>query len=785
MTKIHTSESGRSPIAPEGLRPAHGLILAGVIALFATLSLYLQAPPAPLPESAPPQNFSAARAMKHLRFIASAPHPLGTAHHKAVRDYIVGELNSLGLSPEVQRTTNVTPRPRGVPHRVATVENIIGRVQGTNSDRPILLLAHYDSAPNSPGASDDGSGVVTLLETARALKSGAPPKNDVIFLFTDGEEPGLLGAEAFVGEHPAAKNVGLVVNFEARGASGPVVMFETSDNNGRLIREFAGAVQNPIANSLNYEIYKRLPNDTDLTVFKKAGYEGLNFAYINQLNRYHTAADSLENIDERSVQAQGSYALALATHAWNLGPGQRQAGNAIYFNFPGSVLIHYPQWLVLPLTALAAFLFVGAVVLGVRRGGLSVRGLVLGFIAVLVCGVASWLAVTLTWKVVSWLHRDYAAVPWGDVYNGWLYALGFVFMAIAIGSAMYGWFRRRAGAYDLMAGGLVWWVLLMFGVSLFMPGGSYLFTWPLLFAVAALYILLMAKDGSDVKRLAVLVLYPIPGIIFLVPLIEQLFAALTLSASGPILLLEILLLGLLAAPLGLLTLSGRRALTGACALIAAGLIVAALLTAGSDRRHPKTENVFYVLESDTGAATWVSSDDKPDEWTRQFFGDGNDRDALTNVFPLNKRRFMRGAAPAVTLPPPHVELLEDQTGQEGRTLRLRITSPRGGANLWAYVDASSEVAAAAVNSMAITPVTSEGRDGPASPWAITYLGLPEEGFELKLTVKTNQPVKLRVDDRTYGLPQVAGSPVQARPAYIIPTPWALSDVTIVSTSYVF
>jgi hypothetical protein len=701
-----------------------------------------------------------------------------------VRDYIVGELNSLGLSPEVQRTTHVSPRRGGVPHRAATVENIVGRVRGTNGDRSILLLAHYDSAPNSPGASDDGSGVVTLLETARALKSGATPKDDVLFLFTDGEEVGLLGAEAFVAEHPAAKNVGPVFNFEARGAGGPVVMFETSDNNGGLIREFARAARNPIANSLSYEIYKRLPNDTDLTVFKRAGYEGLNFAYIDRLNRYHTAADSVENIDERSVQAQGSYALALATHAWEIRPGQRQAGNAIYFNLPGSFLIHYPQWLVVPLTALAALLFVAAVVLGVRRGGLSVRGMAHGFLAVLVCGVASWAVVTLTWKVVGRLHRDYAAVPWGDVYNGWLYELGFVLMVIAVCSAVYGLFRRRAGAYDLLAGALVWWVLLMVGVSLFVPGGSYLFTWPLLFAAAGLYILPAAKDGSGARRLAVLALYPIPGIILLAPIIEQLFAALTLSASGAILLLEILLLGLLAAPLGLLTRPGRRALTGACALIAAGLIVAGLSTAGSDRQHPKAENVSYVLESDAGVAAWVSSDDKPGEWTGQFFGDGKDRDALTDVFPLNKRMFMRGAAPAVALPPPQVELLEEQTEREGRTLRLRLTSPRGGANLSAYVDASNEVVAAAVNGKAVAPVASEGRD-PEAPWAMTYLGLPEEGAELKLTVKADRPVKLRVDDRTYGLPQVAGSPVRARPDYIIPTPVPLSDVTVVSKSYVF
>ena len=155
------------------------------------------------------------------------------------------------------------------------------------------------------------------------------------------------------------------------------------------------------------------------------------------------------------------------------------------------------------------------------------------------------------------------------------------------------------------------------------------------------------------------------------------------------------------------------------------------------------------------------------------------------MFPLNSRKFMKGAAPAFALPPPQVELLDEQAGPEGRTLRLRLTSPRGGANLWAYVDASSEVVAAAVNGKAIEPARDGARVGPGAPWAMTYVGLPAEGAELRLTVKANQPVRLRVDDRTYGLPQVAGQPAQARPDYIIPTPTSLSDVTIVSKSYVF
>lgn len=181
MIKIHLPETGRSTVVPADIRPAVGLLLALLIALCATLSIYLQTPPAPLPENAPPQSFSAGRAMKHLRFIAGSPHPLGTAQHDVVRDYIVRELNALGLNPEVQRATHIAPQ-RSSPYRVGTIENIIGRVPGTDNNQSVLLVAHYDSAPNSFGASDNGSGVAALLETARALKSGAPQKNDVIFL---------------------------------------------------------------------------------------------------------------------------------------------------------------------------------------------------------------------------------------------------------------------------------------------------------------------------------------------------------------------------------------------------------------------------------------------------------------------------------------------------------------------------------------------------------------------------------------------------------------------------
>lgn len=784
MTEVTLSGSERRASSSEAVSPATGLLLLLVIVLFAALAIYQQTPPAPLAADALPASFSAGRAMKHLQIIAQRPHPIGSAEHAAVRDYIVSELNRLGLAAEVQKAVGISPRTGGG-NRAGAVQNIIARMRGTGQGEAVMLAAHYDSGPNSPGASDDGAGVATLLETARALKAAPPLKNDIVFLFTDGEEAGLLGAEAFVRLHPLAKKLGVVLNFEARGSGGPVFMFETSDNNGWLISEFAAAAPHPVATSLSYEIYKRLPNDTDLTVFKRAGMNGLNFAYINGLNRYHTGADSVGNLDQRSLQAHGVYALTLARHFADTDLDRRERGNAIYFNFLGPGLFHYAGWLVLPLAVLATLLFVGVVALGLRRGLLKFRGMALGFITLLLCGVASWLAVTLAWRAAAALHEGYDSVPWGDVYNSWLYVLSFVFLAVAVSAALYNWLRRRAGAYSLAAGALVWWLLLAVGTSLSVPGASYLFTLPLLCASVGLAILFMGEGGGRLKAPLVLAAYAVPGVVLMAPLIGQVFAALTLAASGTIIVLEVLLLGLLFPHLDLLRSPRRWLLPGACALLAAGLLLTGLLTAGFDRDRPKVVNVFYALDADKRTAVWGSNDKRLDEWMGQFFVDGTKRDVLADLFPLNKNPLLNSVAPPLTVAPPQVALLDDSTTQGVRSVRVRITSPRGGAILSVYADPGSEVVAAVVDGVPLKLDGSRGRDGTAPPWSMTYYGFPADGAELTLGVKEGQPLRLRVDDRTYGLPQIAEKPIKPRPDYITPSPSWLSETTTVSKSYAF
>jgi len=260
---------------------------------------------------APETSFSTQRALIQLKEISKKPHFLGNQAHQEVRDYIVKELEKLGLETQIQEDYSMSQWGN-----LSKPKNILARIKGSDNSKALLLLSHYDSNPHSSyGASDAGSGVVTILEGIRAfLAENKTPKNDIIILISDGEELGLNGADIFVNKHPWSKDVGLVLNFEARGSGGPSYMLvETNQGNANLMKEFVKAnPEYPVANSLAYSIYKMLPNDTDLTRFRAdKDIDGFNFAFIDDHFDYHTALDTYERLDRNTLEHQGSYLMPL------------------------------------------------------------------------------------------------------------------------------------------------------------------------------------------------------------------------------------------------------------------------------------------------------------------------------------------------------------------------------------------------------------------------------------------------------------------------------------------
>ena len=167
-------------------------VALGLLVLCAASILRVARPPRAVPATAPDTAFSAERAMRHVEQIAQRPHAMGTADHDRVRDYIVEQLSALGLRSQIQQATAIGTRYQ----QAGRVQNILARLPGSDPNgKAVLVMVHYDGVEAGPAASDDGAGSAALLETLHALRARKRPlAHDVIALFTDGEESGLLGA---------------------------------------------------------------------------------------------------------------------------------------------------------------------------------------------------------------------------------------------------------------------------------------------------------------------------------------------------------------------------------------------------------------------------------------------------------------------------------------------------------------------------------------------------------------------------------------------------------------
>lgn len=746
---------------------------------FAAAGIWGLTPPSAVSSGAAATEFSSGRAMNHVRAMAQTPHPIGSKEHEQVRAYIVGELAAQGLEPEVQEATAVTGRGVQVG---ATVHNVLARLKGQSNSRAVLLSAHYDSVAHAPGAGDDAAGVAALLETLRALKAGPPLKNDVVLLFTDGEEVGMQGARALVKDHPWAKDVGVALNFEARGTGGPAFMFETTPGNGRLIESLANAVDHPTAASYMYDIYKRLPNDSDLTVFREAGIAGLNFAFINDAASFHTRVDDIQSLDERGLQHHGLYALGLTRELGNIDLTDTRVGDAVYFDLLGFTLVHYPARAVIPIAIFVGLPFIAIVVIGMRNRRITARGYALGVAAFLSSILAVAVVVEIAKRVVlsAPLEINSASRSNGVV------LFGFVALTFAVVAAIYGVFARTASAPDLAVGALFCWFLLMMAAALYWPGASYLFVWPLLFSLFPPgWLVLSRKDcwGSTGYNV-VLAACTIPGIILIVPTVYALYIGVGLAEPTVLMLLLTLLLGMLMPHLGFLTIriDGFKANTRRATVLATGLCAVVLMCAGAtsggySANRPKPNSLFYGLNADTGAAVWASMDKAADPWTSRFIAPGTAKGHLNEFFPLGPE-VRSSPADASSLPPPSITAVEKTDSGGVRTVRLLITSPRKASTI-ELVAENQGLTSARLNGKELVPGKTVLR--------LRYFGLPQEGIELVVAMNSTEPVSIRIADYKTGLAELNDPSVQERPADFMPSPrlsW-MQDSVAVSKVYTF
>ncbi len=725
--------------------------------------------PPPISKGAVPEGeFSVPRALDDIRAVSRRPHPLGSDAHDEVFDIIVGKWKEMGIEPGIQTATVAFGKGEA-----ARVRNILARLRGTSPGKALMLAGHYDSVTLSPGAADDGSSVGILLETARVLKSGPPLKHDIIFLITDGEEDALLGARAFAKEHPWAAEAGLVLNFEARGTSGPGVMFQTSRGNSALVGEFLKAAPRPQANSFAATIYGLMPNDTDMTEFMKAGIQGLNFAFIGTPQDYHTPMDNMDNLDPRSLAHQGSYALSLARHFGANGIPGPSSSDLVYFNLVGSIVVRYSRTIAFVLIAAAALLLAAAGIRGFSGKLLTVKKLVIAFL-LLIAGIALTAVLSVLFMKLA-AHAHGRWLPSADTANSLPYFLAIAALGAA---AVLILFRPRTGWPNFAFAAAFIGLLLNAGTVMKFPGTSYLFGISVLFLAAALIPLFRAgKDGHDSwAKTGIAALAAVPAILVFVPLLSLFFTAMGLNVIGAagLGIFLALMLGLIAPALEIVMRSGRKAWILLAVLAFIGFAAAGAATTRFTDRHPRPIELGYRLDLDSGKADWFVWTGIRDEWTSGIIGAPKPGFKLAD--PAYERyAFTSGDAPAADYAPPAVTVLEETTIGTGRALKVRIGSPR---KPWKLTAVSGDAAAASA------PIDGGGAvNAAATPRGVRlrFTNPGPDGFTMILENCRPGPISVEVEEWLLGLPELGDRRVPDPPSNIMP----VRLFTVLHKTYMF
>lgn len=728
---------------------ALGAVLLAFAIVFAAASLRY-APPAPLPASAGPERFSAERAREIQHTIAGegvVTRAQGTVGHERAKTALVEALSRLGLQPEVQRAFVC-----GRHGSCGFVENIVAKRAGREQSASALaLMAHYDSAPASPGASDDGMGVAAVLEAARALTNDPPLRRPLLVVFTDGEENGLLGAEGFAQLHPLAKTVRTVVNVDARGSHGPSNLFETSTNNAWLVALAAKNLERPVSSSLFYEVYRRMPNDTDFTVMKPTA-NGVNFANLAGIDDYHTPLDSLANADLGTLQHHGEQVLAMARALGESTEAEHPpAGDATWFDVLSFFLVRWPASWTLPLAIAALALVVGQ---AIRMRAFGAKGL-LSSVATLVGAALATVAAGLAMKASGAL-----AVPWVAHPVFPLVALhgAALFGGLAVAGAM----TREATPRGTWAGTWILWSLLGVGAANIAPGTSYLFVVPAL--VAGLTAWLPLEIASALAAV-------VAGLLW-VPLDMPIYDAMGFVIPVAIAIATVMLVSVLP-PL----LRGvHRAVWIGLAITTCAAIGAASFRPLFSPTHPQRANVVFRQDEDAAHAYVQTS------WGALAWGPP----PRSMLDALGPPEMVSARAPLpVSLPSPSVETarvtltapaleVEKSTVENGhRLVRARIRSLRGAASLF-LVFGDGKTPRNVV-------VTSHGQVASSSRGWLALRGIPAEGLVLDLSADGPDPVDVTLMDITPGVPKdtPAAKAIEARHALgEIAVPSQEGDITI-------
>jgi hypothetical protein len=714
------------------------LVLVALLAALAATPL-LEQPPA-LRGSPPAGAFDAKRAKQRLAYVLGneKPHPSDSSNSDAVRSRLIAQIEQLGFQPIVrdQFACNTLYKQRGV--SCARVRNIIVRL-GPSAGKALLLNAHYDSTPVGPAAADDGIGVATLLEVGAIMKE-RPIRRSVILLFNEGEELGLIGARAFMAD-PLGRNVDALINLEARGVTGPVNMFETSRPNGVPMSLFANAVNRPVANSLSTDVYRLMPNYTDVNSLAERGWLTLNLAPIGNETRYHSPGDTIAALDPATLKHMGDQTLALAT-ALTSGTPRATAGDRIFMDIASRAFIDLP---LIAGAILLVLLLIAFAVPAIRRGGLARS-------SVTVVGTMVG-ASLLAWVLLELVGLIRPGMFW-RAYPVWTH-LTIYAATMLVGTALLATVGSGVGRSRLRPA--YWFIFLVLGgaIGLFAPGGIIFFLFPPLIVLAGMAARRWWTPAEHAASLAAIAfLYLTWGA--MLGLLQDLLN------TGPIwifaLLGSLLVLPVLIEARPLIASAGRR-LSISLAAVLTLLGIAAVLAApaySADRQQRFV--IQQVTQLPDGKSWWSILNDgaplpkaMPGRWQR-------------GTLPISDRqRWLSAARTNASVQAPDIQLLSQSPVGNGRALTLRLIA-NGNERMEISAPAGAQILSAGVDGF-LMPIDQSA----SGKYSISCVGRSCEGAVLQMTLGQAKPVEFTLLGTRplspTASPLLAGRPAFARPQY--------------------
>jgi len=721
-------------------------------------------------------EYSTKRALEKVKVISENPHFVGSENHKMAGEYLVNELQKLGLETQIQEGTTLSDWGN-----LTKSKNILARIKGSNSSKALLLLSHYDSAPHSysHGASDDASGIATILEGVRAfLENKTPHKNDIIILFSDAEELGLNGAALFVTQSNWAKEVGLVLNFEARGSAGPSYMLmEVNKGNANMVKEFTAANPSyPVSNSLMYSIYKMLPNDTDLTVFREQGkIQGFNFAFIDNHFNYHTAQDDIAHLSPKTMAHQGTYLVPLLNYFSNSDLSSLQSGDDyVYFNTPFN-FVSYPFSWVFPMVMIAVFLFLFLVFIGLGKRVLVFSEMGKGFLIFLSAILVSGLSAFFGWKLLLKIYPQYNDILQGFTYNGHDYIGAFVFLSLAISMLFYSNSNSENKTENYSVAPLFIWILINFSIAFYLPGAGF-FIIPLFFSLFMLAYFVTTQKTKPILNL----ILSIPSLIILVPFITMFPIGLGLKILTGSAVLTVLVFGLLLPIFGSFPRKGFWSLV--LFLISIGFFIKASFNSGYAIGTAKPNSLLYVYNADSKKAVWTTYDINLDPWTKLYLGE-NPKDASelnkNPLFSKYKSGFTYSVeANIIDLGEPTISFLKDSIAGSQHYYKIKI-KPNRQVNRY-DVFANENMTFYNLKANGATALDQKGslykRKGKN---LVSYYVVENVPLELQFSIPVNTVFDMDLMESSFDLISNPKFRIAKRLPWMMPMPFVLNDAVVI------